>query len=198
MRQKREISPAQTASAEDFFRLVPAPIRGIISTIRAEKDEGLRSVPSTALIDKSVILTSGKRAALLDFASTLVDENLTGRSDMCIQFALLIDLSLRHLGFASRAVSGEAAYFSVDGQELFRWNHAWVRIGAEVIDGNTDSIDENPMVPSLMQIPPYWGPIKGIPLRRLVEEGVPEDDADVSNIWWPDMKSWLEGTFSLL
>jgi hypothetical protein len=40
------------------------------------------------------------------------------------------------------------------GREIFRWEHVWVRVGAEVIDGNVDSLFENPMVPSASAVQP--------------------------------------------
>ena len=34
-----------------------------------------------------------------------------------------------------------------------------MRIRDEVIDGNVDSLDENPTVPKAFRVAPYWGPI---------------------------------------
>jgi hypothetical protein len=49
--------------------------------------------------------------ALLDAIAALVDENLGGRSDMCQQFADLLNRALTHLNFPSRPVVGWAIYF---------------------------------------------------------------------------------------
>jgi len=160
MPAKREISPAVNLAADEYVSLIPEPLRGIISTIRAAKEADSRSRPSSALIDHSNLLTLGKRAALLDKVAELVDENVAGRSDMCLQFAALLNLAFQHLGFDSRAVSGTATYLSSKGNGIFTWHHAWVRVGREVIDGNTDSLSENIMVPNGLQAPPYWGPMK--------------------------------------
>jgi hypothetical protein len=196
MARKREISPALNASADQYLAMRPPEVRGLIATIRAEKEEGKRSVPSTSLIDKSVLLTPTKRAALLDRIADLVDENLSGRSDMCLQFATLVHLALTHLNIPNDALEGTAIYFSDSGEEIFRWRHAWVRVGIEVIDGNSDSIGENPKVLPGLNAPPYWGPIKGITGRRWREGGgVPPHDDDVQNIWWPELKAWLDGDF---
>jgi len=61
MRDRREISPALNATAEEYLRVLPAPIQGIVKNIRAEKDEGTPPHPSSKLIDRSSLLTSGKR-----------------------------------------------------------------------------------------------------------------------------------------
>jgi hypothetical protein len=66
-----------------------------------------------------------------------------------------------------------------------------------VIDGNTDIVFENPCFPADVTPGPYWGPIRQIEGRRLREasgEQLPHD-TDVSNIWWPDLKSWLDNDF---
>jgi len=66
MPKKREISPALNVSADEYISLMPPPLQGIISRIRAQKESDSRAQPSMSLIDKSAMLTSGKRAALLD------------------------------------------------------------------------------------------------------------------------------------
>jgi hypothetical protein len=198
MRERREISPAVNATANEFLSKMPSKFQGVVATIRAEKEDGKRLMPSASLIDKSAMLTPTERAGLLDYVACLVDENLVGRSEMCIQFALLVQLALSYLGIPCHAAEGEATYYSDSGDEVFRWGHAWVRSGSEVIDGNTDSLWENPMVPSTVKIAPYWGPIKGIPGRRLTEVDTPADDPDVSNLWWSDLKAWLDSDFRAL
>jgi hypothetical protein len=87
MGKKREISPALNASVEEYVSQMPPPLQGIISRIRAQKESDSRSRPSASLMDKSAVLTPVKRAALLDRVAELVDENVAGRSDMCLQFA---------------------------------------------------------------------------------------------------------------
>jgi hypothetical protein len=198
MSNKREISPALNASVDVYVASRPPFIQGIISRIRAQKESDSRAKPSTSLIDKSAMLTPGRRAALLDKVAELVDENVGGRSDMCLQFAGLLNLALRHLGSNSFAVTGTATYLSAKGKRIHTWKHAWVRVGRELIDGNTDSIVENPMVPPGVQAAPYWGPIQDIPARRLLEQDGFQvaDDPDVKDVWWPDLKDWLEKDFT--
>jgi hypothetical protein len=195
-KKKREISPALNATVDEYVSMVPPLVQGIISRIRAEKESDSRSRPSTSLIDKSAMFTPRKRAALLDRVAELVDENVAGRSDMCLQYAKLLSLALNHLGFNSHAVTGAATYFNARGKRVFDWQHGWVRIGKEVIDGNTDSISENPLVPSRVSAPPYWGSIADAPARSYQQAGYVEDDPDVLNVWWPELRDWLDKDFT--
>ena len=192
---RREISPAVNLSAGQYFARVPEPLRGVISSIRAAKEDGSRPRPSASLIDRSGLFTPARRAALLDKVAELVDENLGGRSDMCLQFAELLNLALRYLGLNSFAVSGTAVYLNAKGKRVFTWDHAWVRVGKEVIDGNTDSLTENVMVPSTVCASPYWGPMDEAPGRKLEQAGYVNPDGDVNSTWWPDLKDWLAKDF---
>jgi len=194
-RKRREISPALNATVDEYVSIVPPLVQGIISRIRAEKESDSRFRPSTSLIDTSTMLTPGKRVALLDKVAELVDENVAGRSDMCLQYAALFNLALRHLGFSSHAVAGTATYFSEKGKPVFSWRHGWVRVGKEVIDGNTDSLSENIMVPKSVTAPPYWGPIEGVQTRKYDQDGYVDDDSDVTNVWWPELRDWLDKDF---
>ncbi len=184
-------------SADDFLRQAPAQSRSIASEIRRQKQNGTRPRPSTRLVDYSSQLTKPQRAGLLDAVAKLVDENLFGRSEMCIQFADLFQRALAHLSFSSRSAVGWAIYYSEEGQVLFRWKHAWVRVGREAIDGNVDSLFENPVVPKTVNVAPYWGPIERIPDRRLREEHGSRlpPDRDVSEMWWPELRTWLDKEF---
>lgn len=190
----REISPAYGMSADEYLKLQPSESRSLVAHIRKQKREGSRPMPSRSILDRSTLLSMVTRNYLLDRVALLVDENLFGRSDMCIQFATLLHLALIELGIDSRIAVGKAMYF--DGsKELFRWDHTWVRIGSEVVDGNTDILHENPMVPMTVRVSPYWGPIANIPndrrLRVANDSNAPHDD-DVRNIWWPELKDEIQ------
>lgn len=190
----REISPAQNASVDEFLNHAPAWVRAHVERIRAQKRADSRRHPSASLIDYSGILTPQLRAAILDRVAGLVDENYVGRAEMCLQFADLLNRGLKHLGVGSRPALGTAIYF-VDGREIFRWGHAWVRIGGEMIDGNVDSLDENPLVPSEVRVQPYWGPIAGVPSDRRLREDQGRrlgPDEDVEGVWWPELRAWLD------
>lgn len=162
-----------------------------------KKTSDVRPRPSILLTGSSSMLTPTHRGAMLDEIAALVDENLCGRSDMCQQFADLLHRALKHLNFPSRPVVGWATYFSPEGAELFRWRHAWVRVGDEVIDGNTDIVFENPCFPANVTAVPYWGPIQQIAGRRLRETpgASLHSDIDVADIWWPVLKDWLDIEF---
>lgn len=191
----REISPAKNLSAEEYLaHYVPPQVRDLVRGIRAQKKAGTRPRPSTRLVDRSALLTAERRRALVDRVAALVGENLTGRSDMCVQFAELLERGLVHLELSARTVVGTARYF-VGGREVHRWRHAWVRVGGKVIDGNVDSLGENPLVPSTVDVAPYWGPIAGTPSDRELREHhgeQPGPDTDVSDVWWPDFRAALD------
>lgn len=193
----REISPAVNMSADDYLATRPKKVREITEAIRKEKEEGNRPVPSSSLIDKSNLLTPIKRTTILDQVALLVDENLTGRSDMCQQFSLLLKKALEYFELESRCCTGIAIYFDDDRREVYRWPHIWVRIGNEVVDGNTDILYENLMIPKEVKVNPYWGPVNRIPVDRRLREnrGDVSADTDVENIWWPDLKNFLEKKF---
>jgi len=153
----REISPAVNMSAEEFLALLPPEAQQLIAEIRRQKQAGARRLPSATLVDNSSLLTEVQRGALLDAVAQLVDENLGGRSEMCIQFADLLSRALTHLSLPARAAVGRATYMSAAGREIFQWDHAWVRVGHEVIDGNVDCLSENPMVPEGLECCPLLG-----------------------------------------
>ncbi|MBB6146843.1 hypothetical protein HNQ77_004824 [Silvibacterium bohemicum] len=191
----REISVALNASVEDTFDMFPPPFRILVEEVRRQKLAGERRLPSAVLIDRSSLLTSSVRGKLLDAVAALVDENCTGRGDMCLQFAALLNKAQVHLEFPSRAVLGTAIYYDTQGKEIFRWEHAWVRIGNEVIDGNVDSTSENPRVPSAVSVAPYWGPVTETPRDRQLKEhhGMQlAPDVDVEETWWPDLRGWID------
>lgn len=195
---KREISPAVNATVDEYLKAIPSNVKMLIEEIRHQKAANTRLFPSASLTGVSSLLTQSQRLALLDAIAALVDENLSGRSDMCKQFADLLNRALTHLNFASRPAVGWGMYFSSIGEELFRWEHAWVRVEDEVIDGNTDCLFENPLFPKTITVAPYWGPLKEIPQGRRLREkhGAPlPADTDVSEIWWPDLKAWLDNEF---
>ena len=195
----REISPAVNVSVDDYVEVLPPEAKRIVEEIRRQKREGVRQRPSVTLIDRSAILTKTIRDRLLDAVAALVDENYAGRSEMCLQFAALMHRALRHLSFPSRPAVGTAIYYGVKGEEIWRSQHAWVRIGDEVIDGNVDCLAENPLIPKTVSAAPYWGPITDVPPdRRLREEhgSVLEPDVDVDSIWWPELQQWLDREMS--
>ena len=189
----REISPAISHSCDEYLRALPQKSQELIAAIRSEKNRDVRPLPSSKLLDCSKTLDSDFRNALVDRVACLVDENLCGRSDMCQQFAYLISLALNEIGIANYPVSGTAMYYA-EGKEIFRLEHAWVRAGGEVVDGNTDILYENPAVLNGLEISPYWGLLSDMPSDRRLREGQRNfrlQDSDIDEIWWPELKLWL-------
>ncbi|MCX5953591.1 MAG: hypothetical protein NTZ40_08900 [Cyanobacteria bacterium] len=189
----REISPALHMSCEEFLAISPNA-RAHAERIRAQKLAGIRPVPSPSLLDYSTVLQPVIRANLIDKVASLVDENLFGRSEMCHQFAILVSRALSNLGLNAKTIAGTAMYYE-NGCEIFRWKHYWVRCGAEIIDGNSDILFENPKVPKNIIAPPYWGPVKLIPPERRLRPSneIVAPDPDVDNIWWNELDIWLNG-----
>lgn len=197
----REISPAVNLFADQFLTKLPSVFQEIVFRVRQEKAVGVRPSPSTYLVDRSRLMTVAQRRAILDKIAGLVDENLCGRSEMCMQFASLLSKALLHMKISARPVCGEAIYYDNNRKELFRWAHAWVRVGQEVIDGNVDCLFENPMIPNSVKISPYWGPIRQTPVDRKLHENhsvkLPPDN-DVIDVWWPELQEWLDNSLPMI
>jgi hypothetical protein len=185
----REISPAEGISVDEYIAMMPAAIRQLVNEVRCKKQVGERPRPSRSLIDHSMLLTQAHRNNLLDAIAALVDENYVGRAEMCLQFADLLNRALSHLHLPSRPVVGTAVYYDSAHNEIFRWTHAWVRIGDEVIDGNVDSLAENPFVPETVRTAP-----SDRRLRETRGEALP-CDVDVEQIWWPELRDMLDRNF---
>ncbi|NMR27445.1 hypothetical protein HH219_18205 [Pseudoalteromonas sp. NEC-BIFX-2020_015] len=185
----REISPVENMSADEFLQVAHPVQQDIVGVIRKEKRAGERKLPSTSLIDQSAVLDVNFRKELIDKIASLVDENLFGRSEMCQQFSMLLELSLNHLGVYAKTVSGKASY-----KNDFSWLHFWVITKDEIIDANTDSMEENPAVPEGLTPFPYWGVKDKLPADRKLKVKSNRkvlNDTDVTNIWWPELKLWL-------
>ncbi len=198
----REISVAEGMTVDEYLQYVAPELKPLVARIRQQKIEGRRIMPSQTLIDRSRLLNSSQRNRLLDRTAALVDENCCGRSDMCSQFAQLLQQALVHLGLPARVVTGSVTYYNDAGRTVFRWppdGHHWVAIDDELIDGNTDSLVENPVVTAGLKLRPYWGPKIDAPKDRKFHENsgarrLPKD-TDVENIWWPELRDWLEEEF---
>lgn len=190
----RETLLIENMSAEDILAFSSIEAKKHVLNIRKQKIKGLRPKPSTCLIDKSNLLDKLKRSMILDKIANLVDENLFGRSEMCIQFADLLQRTLVYLQIDAKPIIGKAIYY-LDRKEIFQWEHAWVQTDNEIIDGNIDSTFENPFVPKELNLKPYWGSVANIPNDRKFQKDsslvFPYDDDDVKNIWWPELKNWL-------
>ena len=58
-------------------------------------------------------------------------------------------------------MTGKATY-----DNGFSWVHYWVVTKDEIVDGNTDSMAENPAVPNGLVPVPYWGSKSNLPKDR--------------------------------
>jgi len=95
---------------------------------------------------------------------------LFGRAEMCMQFAELLTCSLAHLHFRARICHWHVYLLCPMATRFFRWQHAWVRVEQEVIDGNIDSLFENPMVPAVVKVFAVLGSrLRHSPDRRLAK-----------------------------
>jgi len=190
----REISPFVGLSVEEWLSTFPPEARARVEQIREDRRNDRRPYPSAKLLDRSTLLTKPQRNKLLDKVAALVDENYCGRAEMCQQFADLLYRALMRLSVDARGAIGQATYLAADGSVLWQWKHAWVRSGLEIVDGNIDTIAENPLVPKSLIVAPYWGPLAEMPTdRRLTEERrTLPNDRDVKQIWWPDLRRWID------
>jgi len=188
----REILPQSNQNIDQYLNELPPSMQNAVEKIRQQKKDSTRPLPSTTLIDHSQILNADKRTTILDKVAMLVDENIFGRCEMCSQFALLLARAIKHAGFNARAVKGNAKYRKQNG-DWFTWEHAWVEANSELIDGNVDSMVENPMIPMDISPFPFWGKKSVIPDDRefLSSTKLSLHDPDVEKIWWPDLRNWL-------
>lgn len=136
----------------------------ILKKITQEKGSGNRSKPSEKLVSGKSKLSDKLRRELLDIIAEIVDQNPFGRSDMCVYFAILLRDALIKWGLSAKAILGKATYFSSD--QKFTWDHGWVIFDNELIDGNVDSMIENPMIPDNIHPSNYWGLIDELPKDR--------------------------------
>lgn len=176
-------------------REIAARAESVLQSIRHQKEFGTRPKPSQRCVLGESAIPQETRAQLLDFIASLVDENWAGRSEMCVPFAVLLRDAVREMGFDAIAVFGEATYFNPsDNTQKFTWNHAWVLISdTEIVDGNVDSIVENPYLDpnSGIKPAPFWGPMSELPGDRIfVEKGVITRAWEEENIGLEALCKW--------
>lgn len=92
------------------------------------------------------------------------------------------------LGIKSIVHIGSATY--IGENTSFTWEHSWVTDGEIIIDGNVDTMLENPAVPIGINPDTYWGCIDKLPSdRKLISNRVLSisdelDALDDSYIQW--------------
>jgi hypothetical protein len=182
-------------SADEYVKQLvaqKAPSLPLLRRIREEKARSIRPCPSARLSGEATRPPGELRARLLDKVAELVDENVFGRSEMCLQFAALLAKALRLQGITAEAKKGRARYVKLVGQ-WFTWDHAWVEYDDCVVDGNVDTMRENPLVDDGVDPPPFWGCRDEIPDSRQYDFSscVPWCGDEDVEAWWPRLDEWL-------
>lgn len=181
-------------------------VNKILSLIENQRKNGTRPLPSGSIQSIGDRPVQEVRKFLLDTCAKLVDENWCGRSEMCIYFAVLIRHGLNIIGIPANVHVGKAIYIDNNNQDnRFEWDHAWVVQEEQLIDGNIDSIIENPMVPNGISPAPYWGPIEETPSdrklysSRILDSSQDEIELDKQEItmWKQHLEITLKDKFSL-
>jgi hypothetical protein len=172
----------------------------LFEMILKQKEEGSRPFPSNRLMTNGNFLDEYTRNVLVDLCAVAVDNNWCGRSEMCIYFSCLMRYALRLLGYKAEVHIGEATYYSKETPDIrFTWEHSWVVYNETLIDGNVDTMIENPYVPKGIDPDPYWGDIDKVPTYRefktkrllLVEQELDELD-DTYLEWKRKVKPYLK------
>jgi hypothetical protein len=165
--------------------------------VRRQKRAGTRPKPSTSFITIGGQPATEVRIALIDQIATLVDENIFGRHDMCLQFAALLERALRVMGIEAEARMGMTQYRRTSGSWTDQFLHAWVVLNDEqVVDGNADSLRENAMLGIGVIVNSFWGPVGQVPKDRLflsdsTLDNANRNDPDVVTRWWPMLETWM-------
>lgn len=165
-------------------------LQDVLARIRAEKEAGSRSLPSKSLVSIGETPPDGVRKFLVDECARLVDQNWCGRSEMCVYFAVLLRHGLRLFGCAADVEVGKGQYLGA--AQPFIWDHAWVRTSTgDLIDGNVDSLIENPVVPEGVNPVPYWGPAESLPQdRKLLPDHVLQPERDDIELDEHEITEW--------
>ena len=137
-----------------------------LKRIRNEKKNKTRKKPSSNLLTNGDFISIELRKYIVDKCAEFVDENKYGRSDMCIQYGVLIKYMLKnYANVDSKIMEGKVKYKG-KGKD-FVWDHVWVEtLNGYFIDGNVDSMYENISVPKGINPSSYWGLLTEIPDDR--------------------------------
>jgi len=168
--------------------------------IEEDKLSGNRALPHDNSILGDSIIPTEIQEELLDIVAIIVDQNQFGRSDMCMQFAVLLSEALKEMGHDAEVATGRGVYnSSTDPSEKFEWDHSWVELGDEIIDGNVDSLPENPAVGFDTSIKPtsFWGAKSDLPIdRKLIKKDtLSYEDLKLRD---PDLERWRGQLFEIL
>ncbi len=162
----------------------------ILDGIMEGKKTGNRPKPSSKVVLGESKFSDKLRSTLIDVVGNIVDQNWCGRSEMCVLFAILLSDTLNALGANAKAIIGKGTYYGSDKTE-FTWDHAWVLVDDEIVDGNVDSTVENPAVPDDIEPNNYWGKIYDLPEDRVLNEDKAIDEDWVKqNTTYKILEEW--------
>lgn len=171
----------------------------ILDLINEQKLKDTRPKPSLKLISNGEVPEQEVRRFLVDICSELVDENWAGRSEMCVYFAVLLRDALKLIGFQAHVHIGKATYTSTKNWKEFTWDHAWIVYDDYLVDGNVDSMVENPFIPIEIQPNPYWGLISMAPDdRKFKSERILNPEFDTVELDETEIIEWKKRLNNLL
>lgn len=189
-------------SLQTYVLSLPRKTRQIFEKIVHQKEKDERPLPSAKCILGTSRISQHIRLAILDLIALTVDENFWGRHEMCVYFAILLRDALSTFGHSAQAVLGSATYHSpVDRKKDFTWEHAWVVLDNEIIDGNIDSLIENPHVDPQSRIAPssFWGLQNEVPHdRTLVLREVISMEYEKRNTTVEKLEQWRSSVLEKL
>jgi len=161
----------------------------LLNKIMEGKKAGNRPQPSKRLILGKSKFNSRLRRVLVDIVGEIVDQNWCGRSEMCVLFAILLGDALKKLGAVPKIVIGKGVY--TNSTREFTWDHAWVLICDEIVDGNVDSMVENPAVPEGVEPNNYWGALDDLPSDRKLTSNKEIDENWIrENTTYEELQLW--------
>jgi len=119
---------------------------------------------------------------------------------MCVLFAILLGDALLKLNMSPRVVIGKGTYTETQNStNSFTWDHAWVLLDNEIVDGNVDSMIENPVVPVGIEPNNYWGLAENLPDdRKLVTDKEINEDWIRENTSYSELQKWREQLYQKL
>lgn len=162
----------EATSKFGYSKIDSGDIEEFKKRIAKERHEGSRPKPSDNAIFGKSKFNLKLRKALLDMVANIVDQNWCGRSEMCVYFAIVISEALKILGGNPKVFYGNATYSTDSPKDVdpFTWLHGWVEVDGEIIDGNIDSVTENPMFPKHIKPLNYWGASEKLPDDRILKK----------------------------
>lgn len=175
-----------------YAKKIEKDVDSLLKTIQEQKLSNFRPKPSSKLVSIGEVPDGGTKKFLVDVCAELVDENWAGRSEMCVYFAVLLRDALHLSGFHADVHLGKATYISLsDPLKTYTWDHAWVVYDNYIVDGNVDSIVENPMIPFGIEPSPYWGPSNMSPGDRIFKtERILEPQFDTIELDEKEITVW--------